>query len=486
MIKRIHRSQQDVLFYIISTTTLLSILSSVIFQSIFPIIVPLLVVGLYVFVVDPKFVYFLLLGLVCIGTEIELNSGLSADLPNEPLMWGMTVCYFLFLAAFPKKIWIPYKNPVTLVLILHLLWTLISVVTAERQGVATKFFLAKIWYVIPFYFMPFIFLKEKKDVKKGILYIISFTMIGTSFVMLKHLSLGMTFNTIETAVQPIFRNHVNYAALLVIVLPFIWVSIQWKNKSRFLTYFLWFANILIPIAIYFSYTRAAIGSIVIGATAFVILRWKLTKWVLLLASIGTLGGIMYLIHNNNFMKYAPEYKKTITHREFDSLISATAKGQDLSTMERVYRWVAGVKMIAEKPITGFGPNNFYPKYKDYTLTRFRTYVSRNPKQSGIHNYYLMLAVEQGVPGSLIFFAFCFISLLFGERHYHRIRDSFYKGITAAAYSSFIIILSLLIVNDLIEADKVGTFFFIWAAFLALSQYWANKHPALEIQTEANS
>lgn len=483
MIKSAHRSQQDILFYVMAAITMLSIFSSVLFQSIFPILVPLLFIGLYVLVVDTKFVYFLLLGLVCIGTEIELSGGLSTDLPNEPLMWVMTACYFLFLVAFPRKIWIPYKNPVTLLLILHLLWIFISVITAERQGVAIKFFLAKIWYVIPFYFMPFIFLKEKKDLKKGILYIISFTVLGASFVMLKHMTLGMSFDTIEKAVQPIFRNHVNYAALLVIVLPFIWISLRWKQKSSILTYFLWFANILIPVAIYFSYTRAAIGSIAIGAAAFVILRWKLTKWALLLASIGTLGGIMYLIHNNNFMEYAPEFKRTITHKEFDSLISATAKGQDLSTMERVYRWVAGVKMVADKPITGFGPNNFYPRYKDYTLDGFKTYVSRNPKQSGIHNYYLMLAVEQGIVGSLIFLAFCFVSLLFGERHYHKIGDPFYKGIVAAAYSSFIIILSLLIVNDLIEADKVGTFFFIWAAFLTLSQYWSRKYPVLEEPTK---
>ena len=55
----------------------------------------------------------------------------------------------------------------------------------------------------------------------------------------------------------------------------------------------------------------------------------------------------------------------ITHDDFDDLLSATTKGQDVSTMERVYRWVAGGHMVAEKPWLGFGPSTFTEFYKSY-------------------------------------------------------------------------------------------------------------------------
>ena len=47
-------------------------------------------------------------------------------------------------------------------------------------------------------------------------------------------------------------------------------------------------------------------------------------------------------------------------------------------------------------------SNFYPNYQARTVRSFTTYVSDNPERSGIHNYYLMTAVEQGIPGLLVY------------------------------------------------------------------------------------
>ena len=70
--------------------------------------------------------------------------------------------------------------------------------------------------------------------------------------------------------------------------------------------------------------------------------------------------------------------------------------EDISTMERVYRWVAGVEMVKDKPIFGFGPGTFYSAYKAYTLSSFQTYVSDNVDHSTVHNYFLLTFIEQGL------------------------------------------------------------------------------------------
>lgn len=471
MSKALFRNSSDYIYYGLSFIAIVSIIISALTYSILPMAIPLLLIGGMLLLVDVKLVYFLLIGFLSISTEIQVSGNLSTDLPGEPIMWIMTACYFLLLIAHPKNVWVPLRNPITIVLLLHLIWISFTVITAERSGVAVKFLLAKIWYVVPFYFMVFMYLIDQKSIRVCLQ--ILFTLIGFSvfFVMVKHAILGFTFDTIEAAVQPIFRNHVNYACLLVIVLPFVWVAYFWKNKNSFENTIVIGLNILLPIAIYLSYTRAAIGSIIIGIIAYFIIKWKLTKTAFITAGVVVLFGLIYMVQSNNFMDFAPSYKDTVTHREFGSKLEATAKGEDLSTMERIYRWVAGVKMVAEKPITGYGPNNFFPTYKKYTLNSFKTYVSDNPERSGIHNYYLMIAVEQGVPGLLIFLGFCIVTLLYGEKYYHRIEDPFYKNIVAASYMSFVIILSILLVNDLLEADKVGPFFFLSAAFMALSSYW---------------
>ena len=184
--------------------------------------------------------------------------------------------------------------------------------------------------------------------------------------------------------------------------------------------------------------------------------------------------VPYLLHDNRYLDYAPEYERAIAHYKFDNLIEATYKFEDISTMERLYRWVAGKEMVAERPFFGFGPNTFYSFYQDYTVAGFQTYVSNNPEKSGIHNYYLMTMVEQGVPGFLIFLLLVIAGVVYGEKAYHRCSQSGDRYMVMAATISLIIIASILIINDMVETDKVGPFFFMALAVIILNSKLPRK------------
>jgi O-antigen ligase len=144
--------------------------------------------------------------------------------------------------------------------------------------------------------------------------------------------------------------------------------------------------------------------------------------------------------------------------------------EDVSTMERVYRWVAGSQMIQERPWTGFGPSSFYTHYTKYTVRSFETYVSDNPEKSGIHSYYFMTLVEQGVIGLLIFLGLIFSVILGGERVYHQLNDEKTKRYIMAATLSTVVICALCLINDLIEADKIGPFFFLNASLIVIFDF----------------
>jgi len=181
-------------------------------------------------------------------------------------------------------------------------------------------------------------------------------------------------------------------------------------------------------------------------------------------------GLLFVGHlatNNKYLDYAPDFEKTITHTNFDNLLEATMKMEDISTMERVYRWVAGSHMFVERPVTGFGPGSFYFHYKKYTVLSFRTYVSGNPEKSGIHSYYLMTLVEQGIIGLLILLTLMFGIILVGERVYHQVREPSARRYVMAATISTVVICALCLINDLLEVDKVGPFFFLNAAIIVI-------------------
>jgi O-antigen ligase len=139
----------------------------------------------------------------------------------------------------------------------------------------------------------------------------------------------------------------------------------------------------------------------------------------------------------------------------------------MSARERVYRWIAAVRMSTDKPITGYGPRSFYYFYKPYTVTSFQTYVSRNPEHSTTHNYFLYMLVEQGWPAMLLYAALIYAIFAKAQRIYHRFKDKFYRlvtiGITMTVAAGFI----NNFFSELIETHKVATLFYIPLALLVI-------------------
>jgi O-antigen ligase len=189
--------------------------------------------------------------------------------------------------------------------------------------------------------------------------------------------------------------------------------------------------------------------------------------------------LLSLAKDNKYIDFAPNYESAISHDKFGNLLEATYQLEDVSTVERLYRWIAAFYMVREKPLVGFGPNNFVDFYKSYSDRHYLTYVSDNPENSGVHNYFLMTAVEQGIPGLIIFLALLFITLLRAEWLYHRLYPGFNRKLLVAVIGSLFFILFALLLNDMIETDKVGSFFFLNLALIVIIERNARLEQAFK-------
>ena len=225
-----------------------------------------------------------------------------------------------------------------------------------------------------------------------------------------------------------------------------------------------------------SYTRASILSVPLAALYFLVLRLRLTRVLLLAVAVVTSLTVSYFVIGDRYMEYAPDYEHTVFNgRNFERHLEATYKFQDVSGMERVYRWVAAARMIGEKPLTGSGAATFYPEYKRYTVKSFRTYVSANPEKSTTHNYFLLQLAEQGIPGFLLFISLIATALLLAEGLYHRSQARpEVRRVVLAATLSFVIIVFHLTLNELVEVDKIGPVFFICLTLLVRCETWLTE------------
>lgn len=461
-----HWSDTERLFWGFGLVTLICILAAVVSNTYLLAGVPAFFLILYLSVVDFRQVFWLLIACLPLSTEFYLPNGFGTDLPTEPLMVGLTGIGLLYLLRHGQQFRSHFlQHPITLILLAHYAWILVTTLTSDLQFVSLKFALAKTWYIVPFYFLAGYLLRDTKQ-WRTLFWVFFLPLLFTVIVILiRHGGYGFGFEEIKYVLHPFQRNHVNYAAMLAYFSPVLFFARHAYARGTRLRYFLDAATVLILIAIYLSYTRAAYVALIGAIIMYFVFRWRLIRWVLAGALLTALLGVGYLVQQDRYLAYAPNYDRTISHQSFDNLLEATYKFEDISTMERLYRWVAGFHMTPAHPFFGFGPGNFVNFYESYTVKSFRTYVSDNPERSGIHSYYLMTLVEQGVVGLLLLLTFVAFTLIQGERIYHQTKEPEARRLIMGFLLSIVIIDAFQIINDLLETDKVGPFFFLSVAIL---------------------
>jgi O-antigen ligase len=420
-------------------------------------------------VINFRAIYFLLLFTIPLSMEYYFSDTLATDLPDELLMVGLMLVTLLFLLSnrghLPKGF---FTNTLIIALMVHIFWIFIAAINSVDVTVSIKSFISKMWYVTSFVVLTSMIVKEEKVVRT--LFWCMF--IPLTFAMLTvFIRYGIfykfAFEDMNKPMWPFFRNHVNYAAILSVFFPFILLARTWYERGSFKRRILTLSLLLYVVAIYFSYTRTCMIAIMGILPMYLVIKYKLVKPALVVVGIGVSVLLVNLFTDNRYLRYAPDFEKTVYHDDFTSHITSTFEGQDVSSMERVYRWVAGIHMFRDRPLTGFGPSNFYPYYKRYSVSSFETYISDNEERSTMHNYFLLTLVEQGITGLVIFLLLTITIFVYGEKVYHRISNVADKRVVMACLLVLAMVYVNLLLSDLMEADKVGPFFFICVSIIAV-------------------
>jgi len=430
-------------------------------------------------IVDFKTVFFLMLACIPLSVGIYFSNGFHLDVPSEPLMMALMLIFIIYVAANPSRLNRAFiTHPLTLLLVINYIWIIISVIYSQNFLLSLKYLLAKTWYITAFFFVTSLVFSSKEDYKKMIWWMSIPALVTIIYALIRHAKHHFAFDVVTNMMRPFFDNHVEYASLIVILIPFAWLGIRWYKKGSGQRFFFMAALLLMFVAIYFSYCRTAWLAILAAVTFYFIIRWRWTK--LVLASIAVAVSILigYLAFQNKYLDFAPNFEKTVTYGNLKDELIATINGTDISSEERLYRWVAASHMWKEHPINGFGPNNFYYFYKKYTVTSFRTYVSNNPEHSTVHDYFLLLLVEQGWAGLLLFILLSAFIFIHGERIYHQTHDKERKLLVLAILLSLVMVYVDNTLSDMMENIKVGPYLYLNLALLILQDI-QNKHDLLK-------
>jgi O-antigen ligase len=413
---------------------------------------------------NPTVLVYILLGSIPWSIEYNFTQSLGSDLPDEPLMLLTTFAILAYFLYHRKKHTAFTISPLLFLLLLQLTWIVVSVALSTNALVSAKYLLAKTWYIGAFVVAPFIVFQDRKNFIRAVIILTASMMAFMLLTMFRHTIAGLDFATINPSLKPFFRNHVNYSALLVCMIPVLFAfyrTVDKKSLKRLLGALIF----LSIVATYFSYARGAWLALVTGGIAYWLIRHKFLVRGYVLAFIVVFAGLIWLIRDNKYLDYAHDYNTTVFHEDFKEHLVATYKMKDVSTAERFYRWIAGVRMVKHEWQTGFGPNTFNTHYKAYAVPAFKTWVSKNEEHSTVHNYFLLTIVEQGIPGLIILLVLIGYMFYTAQKIYTTTNDRFVKTTAATVGSILVMLCTVNFLSDLVETDKLGSIFYLCFAVL---------------------
>jgi O-antigen ligase len=432
--------------------------------------VPVGYLYLFLLYTNWKLAYWVFLFTIPISIQLEFfNGSLSTSVPDEPLMWLFLLVFGAILLS--RKDVIPrwwLRNPLTIIIVLQFLWLIISVIFSKEPLFSFKFLLAKTWFLVSFFILPVYIFKEKKDFKKAFLIFLIPLLATVIVIFLRHRAIGFNFRKVEKAIAGIYYNHVDYSTVMSMFFPILCLAypltrgLSWVWRGLLLLIIIFF----LP-AIYFTYARAAMVALIFAYGIYVAIRLRMVNFVMPVFYGAMIVLLAFMIQGNRYISYRPMYEHTYMHKTWTDHVIATFRGEDMSSMERLYRWIAGIRMSTDRPLTGYGPNSFYYYYKPYAVSAFRTYVSRNEERSTTHNYFLFMLVEQGWPAMILYAILVMVFFAQAQRVYYRFKDRFYKKITLGIAMMFGAGFINNFFSELLETHKVGALFYLSIALLII-------------------
>ncbi|OJV54383.1 MAG: hypothetical protein BGO31_09445 [Bacteroidetes bacterium 43-16] len=373
-----------------------------------------------------------------------------------------------------------YRHPLTLIIFLQFFWLMISVIFSEIPLPSIKYLGVNTIQLLSFLILPMMVLKKEADwMKLCKILMISFTLVAT-YVLIRHALKNFTYLYTNVAVKPFFYNHVDHGCILSMLVPIPYMLWKHTDKSKVWTRrFYLLLLVFFIVCTYLTFARAAILAVAFAFVIIYAIRKKLVNWLMTLFFICAFSIVAYLVVDDNYKNFKPNYEQTYSRHSFDDLLKATFMGGDMSSMERFYRWIASARMSMEKPMTGVGPNNFYDFYKPHAIQMFRTYVSRNEEKSTTHNYFIFMLVEQGWPAMILYGIFIWALFYQAQKLYHKTRNVLYRRMTLVAAMVIAAFFINNLFSELLQTYKIGAIFYLATVLL----YWVGNQIKKENKQE---
>lgn len=358
-----------------------------------------------------------------------------------------------------------------------------STITSELPIVSIKYFVSRLWFIVPFYFIFSKLIKQTKDIRLfSWLYIIPLIIV-IIYTTIHHAMWGFETKAGHWVMSPFYNDHTAYGMILAFYLPISVALIFTKEYSKTMRLYAITASAIIFFALFLSYSRAAWLSMLGGIGVFVLIYYRIKLRYILLIAI-SLTGIFFAFQHQILDKLSKNDQDSSAN--FTEHISSSSNiATDASNLERINRWACAIRLFEERPIVGWGPGTYQFVYAPMQRAKEKTIISTDFGDGGnAHSEYLGPLAEMGVFGLLGVLALAIAVITIGIRVYKRESDPSTKYMVMGILVAFVTYFIHGFLNNFLDSDKASVPFWGFAAILVI---WDIKQrEALETKTNSIS
>jgi len=434
---------------------------------------PLVLIALLIVLFAQEYAYWAVIFFAPLSINVnQLDTGFGIALPTEPLLLALLLFFLVKLFREGKPDAFVLRHPITLSVIFYLSWMFITSLTSEYPLVSFKYLLARLWFIVPLYFMAFPLFKKTKNIFRFFWLSIIPLVLVIIYTTIIHAKYNFSEEVGRWVMSPFYNDHTAYGMILALFLPVLLGLLFWSKSSMRVKFLSLVFSVLVFIAFYLSYSRAAWLSFVLAIFVFVFLKLQIKFRYLFLFSFMVLA---FVILNLQFISDRLEKNSTQSSEDFVEHIQSSSNIMtDASNLERINRWNCAIRLFNERKFLGWGPGTYQFVYGPMQRSDERTIISTNSGDAGTaHSEYLGPLAESGIFGLLAILA-VFLSLMStGFKVYRTAQTETLKFLALLSTLALSTYLSHGFLNNFLDTDKASIPFWTFAAII-LALDWQNQ------------
>lgn len=402
-----------------------------------------------------------------------LSNGLDLSIPSEPLMATIMIVYALNLLnknTFDKQF---LSHPITILILIQLIWMLFTSFTSIDILVSLKYFISRLWFIFSCYIIiPHLFINKKKCYHFVFCYASSLSIVVV-YTILQHAKYNFNDKAADWVVSPFYNDHTAYGAALAMFIPLLLSFIFLKSIPKYYKIIAATFFFLFLLAIVLSYARAGWLSLVISASIFITLFLKI-KFKTLCFTLITCCIFFFTFKTDLFLFLGQN--TTDAEGGFSNNIESVSNiSTDASNLERLNRWSCAFRMWQDKPFLGWGPGTYMFNYAPYQLSRDHTIISTNFGTNGnAHSEYLGPLSEQGFIGFLLVIILLLYATSLGYKLVYTLSDHDDKILTMGFFLGLMTYFVHGFFNNFLDTDKLSLPFWAFLAALVTFDLYSKK------------